>query len=79
MKKLRDDDYLLEITVRLSVRKENAAAVISLTERHDEDDEAEEDRILTSVLDLVDSGWLERDPLSAESHNSQTGAPCLVI
>jgi hypothetical protein len=31
MEKLRDDDYLLEITVRVSVRKEDAAALISLT------------------------------------------------
>jgi predicted nucleotidyltransferase len=63
MKKLRDDDYLLEITIRVSVRRNYAAAVISLTERHDEDDETEEDRILTAVLDLVDSRLLEHDPL----------------
>lgn len=63
MKKLRDDDYLLEITIRASVRKENAAAVIALTEGHDEDDETEEDRILSAVLDIVDDGLLEHDPL----------------
>lgn len=63
MKKLRDDDYLLEITIRASVRKENAAAVIALTEGHDEDDETEEDRILSAVLDIVDDGLLEHYPL----------------
>lgn len=35
------------------VRKENAAAIISSTERHDEGDETEEDRILSAATLLV--------------------------
>src|SRR5260370_822098 len=62
MKKLRDDDYLLEITVRVSVRKQDATAVISLVEG-DDGDNTEEDKVLTAVLNLVDGGLLSHDPL----------------
>jgi hypothetical protein len=74
MKKLHDDDYLLEITVRVAVRKEDAPSVISLTESHDGDD-TEEDKIFTAILNLVDGGLLKHDPFLEHTGSSAWRVP----
>jgi hypothetical protein len=54
MKKLHDDDYLLEITVRLAVHKRDAAALLSLAGPPYSDDDSDEERIISAVSDFVD-------------------------
>lgn len=61
-KTLRDDDYLLEVTVRVSARKRDAPAVMQLAEAH-EDDETEGDKVLSAVVDLLDGTFLTHDSL----------------
>lgn len=50
MKKLSNDDYLMEITFRVGVRKKDAQAITALTEPC-EDDETEQDKVLSAVMD----------------------------
>jgi len=41
MKKLHDDDYLIEITIRLAVHKKDAAALLSLAGPPNSDDHSD--------------------------------------
>jgi hypothetical protein len=61
MRKLHDDDYLLEITVRLAVHKRDAAALLSLAVPPDSDDDSEEDRVISAVTDLVDEPLIQHN------------------
>jgi predicted nucleotidyltransferase len=63
MKNLRDDDYLLEVTVRVAVRKQHAPAIIALNENPFEDDETEQGKVLNSVIQMVDDGLLKHESL----------------
>lgn len=62
MKKLRNDDYLVEVTLRVGVRKDDAEATIALTEPW-EDNETEQDKVLSAVLDLAEEGLDKHHPL----------------
>jgi hypothetical protein len=45
---------LIEITIRLAVQKEDAAALLSLAGPPHSDDDSEEDRIISAVSDFVE-------------------------
>jgi predicted nucleotidyltransferase len=62
MKKLRNDDYLMEVTLRVGVRKKDAQAIVALTEPW-EDDETEQDKVLSAVMDLTVQGLDKHQPL----------------
>ncbi|MGH9342398.1 MAG: hypothetical protein ACRD19_01340 [Terriglobia bacterium] len=62
-KKLKENDYLLEITLRLAVRKKDAAAVIALNEHPDPEDETEGDRVLDAVMDLIGGSLTQYEAL----------------
>jgi hypothetical protein len=55
MKKLKDEDYLLRIIVRVAVRREDAAAVIALGDEWPNKQAKEEERVVRAVLDVIDS------------------------
>jgi hypothetical protein len=63
MKRLHDDDYLIEITIRLAVHKEDAAALLSLAGPPYSDDHSEHDRIMSAVLDFVDGPIMDHNCL----------------
>jgi predicted nucleotidyltransferase len=52
-RKIKDGDHFVEVIMRFAVRKEDLPAVIASAERW-EDDETDEDRLLSVVLDLAD-------------------------
>jgi predicted nucleotidyltransferase len=56
MKKLSNEDYLLEINLRVAVRKQDVIKLISQAERRKED-KTEEDRVLSAVIDIVDDAF----------------------
>jgi hypothetical protein len=56
---LHNDDYLLEIRVRLAVRKQDAAAVIALGAQRKQD-ATELDKVGLSITDLLDRGFVKR-------------------
>lgn len=47
---LKNGDYLVEVTMRLAVRRKVAPAVIALTRSWDHDD-SEEEKVLSAVMD----------------------------
>jgi hypothetical protein len=63
MKKLRDDDYLIELTIRVAVRKQDVAALLSQADIPPSDDDSEQDRVLIAVSDLVDDTISNHDCL----------------
>jgi hypothetical protein len=63
MKKLHDDDYLIEITIRLAVDKEDAATLLALAGPPYSDDHSEQDRIMSAVLDFVDGPIMDHNRL----------------
>jgi hypothetical protein len=63
MKKLRDDDYLVELTIRVAVRKQDVAALLSQADIPPSDDDSEQDRVLMAVSDLVDDTIINHDCL----------------
>ena len=68
--KLCDDDYLLDVTIRVSVRKQDAAALISSASKQVHD-ETEEDRVISAILELVEQGIFE-NPTIVEFFGSTT-------
>jgi hypothetical protein len=62
MNKLQNDDYLLEITVRLAVRKQDAAEVIALGAQRKQD-ATELDKVGSAIVDLLDRGLVKHDKL----------------
>jgi hypothetical protein len=74
MKKLHDDDYLIEITIRLAVHKKDAAAWLSIAGPPYFDD-SEEDRIMSTVSDFVDNPQLLG--LSRIEHSAYSHCPTL--
>jgi hypothetical protein len=71
MRKLHDDDYLLEITVRLAVHKRDAAALLSLTGPRYSDDNSEEDRIISAVSDFVDEPIMDHNYLDFRASSTR--------
>jgi hypothetical protein len=55
MSKVKDDDYFVEVTLRMIVRRKDAQAVIALGDKW-EDPETERDKVVSAVLDLVQHG-----------------------
>jgi hypothetical protein len=71
MKKLRDDDYLLEITVRLAVHKRDAAALLSQAGPPHGDDDSEEERIMSAVSDFVDGAIIDHNCLDYRASSTR--------
>lgn len=71
MKKLHDDDYLIEITVRLAVHKEDGSALLSVAGPPYNDDDNEEDRIISAVSDIVDEPIMDRNYLDFRASSTR--------
>jgi predicted nucleotidyltransferase len=63
MRRLRKDDYLVEVTVRVAVRKQDASAVIELAESPFQKGATEENKVIVAVIDIVDSGLVKHETL----------------
>jgi hypothetical protein len=62
---LQEDDYLFEITMHVAVRKQDAALVRSLGTSPCEEDETDDDRVLSAVMDIAGTGLVECEVLIA--------------
>ena len=71
MKKLRDDDYLIELTIRLAVHKQDAAALLSLAGPPHSDDDSEEGRIISAVSDLVEEAIMGHNCLDYRASSTE--------
>jgi hypothetical protein len=71
MKKLHDDDYLIEVTIRLAVHKEDAAALLSLAGPPYSDDHTEEERIISAVSDFVEGTIMDHNCLDYCASSTQ--------
>jgi hypothetical protein len=63
MDQFNDDDYLLEITFRVAVRKQDAAALLSQTASSFDDDSSEENRVFDVVSELFEGAIDDHDYL----------------
>lgn len=51
---MNDDDYLMEVTVQVAVRKQDVAALLSLSSEPYSDDSDEEERVFDAVSQVID-------------------------
>jgi hypothetical protein len=63
MDQFNDDDYLLEVTFRVAVRKQDVAALLSQITPSFKDDSSEEDKVLNAVSDLFEEAIDDHDCL----------------
>jgi hypothetical protein len=78
MKKLKDDDYLMEITVRVAVRRRDAAKVIALDPTC-EVAETEEDGVLSAVYDIVDDALVQHEDLISLGSSRTERVPTVAL
>jgi hypothetical protein len=62
MQKLKNSDYLVEIKIRLAVRKKDAAAVIALGPKWKKD-RTEKEKLYSAVFDLIEQGLAKHGDL----------------
>jgi hypothetical protein len=71
MKKLHDDDYLIEITIRLAVHKGDAVTLLAQAGAPYSDDHSEQDRIMSAVLDFVDGPIMDHNCLDYRASSTE--------
>ena len=59
---LKDDDYLLEIKIRLAVRNEDATAVIAMDPKWAKD-RTEETKLTSAIFSLIEKGLAKHSDL----------------
>lgn len=70
-RKLKDGDCFFEVVLRVGIRKEDLPAVLASAQRW-EDDETDEERLVSVVLDVADQAFEANDKVEFTSASAGT-------
>jgi hypothetical protein len=70
-RKLKEGDFFFEVILRAGIRKEDLPAVLAFAEKREED-ETDEERLLSALLDLADQTFDANDKVKFTSASAGT-------